>query len=540
MTVHQGRIFHFSESHPIYIVTTELSTSYDKQVTTDLPSSYDRQLTTRTAHQPEPQLTTRLLIKRAMSASYATITSTPKPLPTPKERYDALIATYAAKPLRLVTLEVLGMLDTPLCAEDSPALPLVEHCVVVTVDTEAWTANTDQMTEIGIVIAEYKDGKEIGAEIGDYAENVMKKMKHHHLRICENAHLKTTSPWMRGPEGNRFGQSRFVTFAEARRILDRILNQPIVSDNPDLAGLKRPVILVGHALDHDTEHMQSTGLNYDFTQHATIVAEIDTQKLVRELSAWTAPDFPGNKIGLDVLCEQVFNFAHEDPHTALNDAARTIFCAVNLALRNWMAGRRRNMAKTMQAVATEIEEYSQDNFASAWGSVAFCTRCGGRDHTNILQQCAAPVYCLACERFGDTETHVRSHTERFCVHVAEFIGWKRRVIDARRKINYLPAGPPEGSHPPSKWRGIWPMESPEDVLVPERAATPPPGDFVRKPSDFEPVRPVGEKGVKVATMQSNARERAEKEKRVRKHVVRSVGVKKDGWKADDAWNGTAW
>lgn len=477
-----------------------------------------------------------------MSASYATITSIPKPLPTPKERYDALIATYASKPLRFVTLEVLGLLDTALCAEDSPALPLVEHSVVITIDTEAWTANTDQMTELGIVIAEYKDGKSVGAEIGDYAEHVMKKMKYHHLRFVENAHLKTTSPWMRGAEGNRFGQSRFVTFAEARRILDGILKQPIVSDNPELAGLKRPVILVGHALDHDTEHMQATGLAYDFKQHATIVASIDTQKLVRELSAWTDPEFPGNKIGLDVLCEDVFNFAHEDPHTALNDAARTIFCAVNLALRNWMVGRRRGMEKSMQAVATDIEEYSQHNFTSGWGSEVCCTRCGARDHTNARHACAAPVYCLACERFDARadETHVRSHTERFCVHVAEFMGWTRRVIDARRKINYLPAGPPEGSHPPSEWRGIWPMESPEDVLVPERPATPPLGDFMRGPSDFEPVRPVGEKGVKVATLQSNARERAEKEKRVRKRVVKAVGVKKDAWKGDDAWNGTAW
>jgi hypothetical protein len=108
------------------------------------------------------------------------------------------------------------------------------------------------MTKIGIVVAEYKGGKELDGNFGDYAEHVLKKVKYHHLRIWENARIRSASQWTRGPEGNRFGWSRFVTFAEARKILDVIFNQSIMSDNPDLAGMKRLVIFIGHASEHDT------------------------------------------------------------------------------------------------------------------------------------------------------------------------------------------------------------------------------------------------------------------------------------------------
>lgn len=425
-------------------------------------------------------------------------------------------------------------------------MPLVEHCIIVAIDTEAWTSNTDEMTEIGIVIAKYEDGNELHAHVGDYAENVLKKMGYYHLRIWENAHLKTNAPWMRGPEGNRFGQTRFVKFAEARAVLDEILNQPIVSSNADLARMKRPVILVGHALEHDEENVEKSGLSYDFNRHGTVVKRIDTQRLVQELAAWVHPNCANNKVGLDTLCEEVFNFAHKDPHTALNDAARTMICAVNLALRNWRSSYK--VEKTMQEVAFEIEKHSRDNFKSNWGTVLCCTRCGGRDHNNDRGQCKASVYCLACERFDqityaprviDKAKHIRSHTEQFCVHVAEFNGWKRRVVDARRKLNHLPPGPPAGSHPPSSWRGIWPMSTPGDVLVPERPVTPV-NEWLSLPPDGLPAGSGQEPDVKVVTFQSNARERATKSRMARKGVMKPTTETKDAWDPEDTWNGNAW
>jgi hypothetical protein len=489
-----------------------------------------------------------------MSNTWASVVTCPKPPPTPADRWEALIETYDTKPLRLVALEVLGLLEVPLAGNGSIAVPLVEHCKVVGVDTEAWTANTDEMTEIGMVIAEYKDGKALNGEVGEYAEELLKRMKYHHLRIWENAHLKTNAEWMRGAEGNHFGQSRFVTFAETRAILDEVLDEPIVSDNPDLAGLKRPIILVGHALAHDKDNLQKNGLNYDFKKHGTVVKEIDTQRLTKEVHAWLDKQNPNNDIGLDTLCKDVFGFEHTDAHTALNDAARTVICMVNLALRSWFL--KDKTEKTMQEVVLEVEKHSQHIFSSTWGTQLCCTRCGSREHSNKEGQCEIEVHCRACERFDEPteevtkqeiEKYTHSHIEQCCPHIAEFNAWKRRVLDAHRKRNTLPPGPPPASHPLSSWRGRWPMTSASDVLVPQRPKTPP---FLR-PDYRLPVMTATSApipGVKIVATQSTGRARAEKAKRDREQKERensaAVGsvTKKSGRSsgADDAWNGTAW
>jgi hypothetical protein len=65
---------------------------------------------------------------------------------------------------------------------------------------------------------------------------------------------------MRGAEGNKYRKSQFVMFVEAREILDNILNQPIVSDDSILVGMKRSVVLVGHAPSHDKDNPQESAL----------------------------------------------------------------------------------------------------------------------------------------------------------------------------------------------------------------------------------------------------------------------------------------
>jgi hypothetical protein len=68
---------------------------------------------------------------------------------------------------------------------------------------------------------------------------------------------------MLGADGDKLGKSRFVTFAEAREILEQIFNQLIVSDDSNLAGLKRPVVLVGHASRQDKDSIhENLGANW--------------------------------------------------------------------------------------------------------------------------------------------------------------------------------------------------------------------------------------------------------------------------------------
>lgn len=534
------------------IVTTKPNLIHCRITTHTLPYIPTTFNCTQNKHIPARQIPTM---------NWASIARTPPPPPTPKQRWDALTTTYAAQPLRLVLLEVLGLLDTPL---SEIAAPLIEHCVLIVVDTEAWTANTDEMTEIGLVVAEHYAGKALNGKLGDFGEEVLKKMKYYHLRICENAHLKTSAAWMRGAAGNRFGSSRFVTFAEAREILDILLNQPIISSSPSLTGLKRPVILMGHAVSHDTENMGKSGLKYNFKKHGTVVAEIDTQTMVKEAGCWFDKKSPGNDIGLDRLCEEVFGFKHEDAHTALNDAARTVVCGVNLALRNFRWKKEKDGehgGRSMQDVALGLEAYTQATFSSPWGSVHCCTRCGSRAHSDTQDQCKAAVYCNACDRFDETtlavpntekQRHISSHIETFCLHVAEYNAWKRRVYNADRKHNELPPGPPPGSHPGSSWRGKWPMEEPSDVLLPEMSEL----ERITRPRVARDVavKPAPVVPVKVVVKQSDARERAvqvrKADGRPSLPLRRTTTSTTDGSRAssqsqgtvasDDAWNGTAW
>jgi hypothetical protein len=59
----------------------------------------------------------------------------------------------------------------------SPASMLVSDCLVVGIINEAWQWDSDEMIEIGIVVAEHKDGRSSNGHFGDYAENVLKNIK---------------------------------------------------------------------------------------------------------------------------------------------------------------------------------------------------------------------------------------------------------------------------------------------------------------------------------------------------------------------------
>lgn len=460
-----------------------------------------------------PEKQSQIQHKFNMPFSYAAVVAAAVPSPTPRDIWQALVERYSRQPLQATLVEALGLLTTSP-DHQHPAFPLLEHCIVVTIDTEAWTANTDEMTEVGIVVADFKSGKELNGNFGDYAENVLKKMEYHHLRIWEHAHLKSRTNTIKGTTGNRFGQSKFVTFVEGREILDSILNQPIKSQDPRLFGLKRPVVLVGHAVAHDESNLKKQGFQYDFSQHGTVVKHVDTQKLTKEVKAWFDPKNPANDIGLATLCQDVFAFEHTDAHTALNDASRTIICAVNLALKTWT--QKGKLHKTMQQVAWDLERHSQATFVSKWGSAECCTRCGGRDHSNDYDECTVPVTCEACERFENTSLKydssegsnmmAESHIEQFCLCVAHFVAWKRRVLDAHRKKRRFPPGPPADSHPPSNWTGIWPMNGPLDLLASVSHSSPRPSLSTQGSSSSSAIR---EQSVRVVSVQSQGRAHAE-------------------------------
>jgi hypothetical protein len=363
----------------------------------------------------------------------------------------------------MILMEALGCYNPRLIKTPLDAVPLVEHMLVICVDTESYTMNTDQMTELGLVYISRKTAKGIGHP-GPHGWKLQEALKSLHFRIVEHAHLKSNRVDSKGPLGNRFGNTTFTSFAELRLILHDLMNQEIETDDPSLKGCKRPVVLVGHALRHDTENTNKQGLEYNLDDNLTLVAKIDTQALARETKVWVPPvGMETNEIGLRVLIEKL-QFQHLDDHTACNDAARTMMCAVHMVLP---AALQRSDDPTMQAVADRVEAKSRASSGAPYGTQHCCIRCAARDHS--VETCQAEgVRCAACNRFAssaDREANITSHIETYCPHVAKLKAWLRRYLDALRKGRAptadVAAGPGPESHPWSTWPPIvrWPLQN---------------------------------------------------------------------------------
>lgn len=410
----------------------------------------------------------------------------PPPPPTPEKRLKVLADFYSNKTEKAILLEALGAKRDPMDGMPAIAIPLVEHMITICIDTESWTNNTDIMTELGMDTFSRRKGREINTTTGPgpHGVNIMKALDFHHFRIAENAHLLSNRQGSYGPLGNRFGKTRFVTFKELRVVLDHFFNQDIVSDDPELQGCKRPVILVGHALRHDLENVNKEGLEYNFTKYPTIVAKVDTQPLARQTKVWIPQDdMKTNEIGLRVLIEEKIGFLHLDDHTASNDAARTMMCGIWMCLPPAFTS---SQSQTMQQVANDVEKHSSLYSEAPYGSVHCCVKCGGRDHSAAV--CSAVVQCAACYRFDsgpNRDENVASHVETYCPHVAVFKAWARRYRDAWLKNRQsgrpfsteVLAGCGPDAHPYSTWRKSaaphWPLKHLNEVLEGMAMSTPP-------------------------------------------------------------------
>jgi hypothetical protein len=282
---------------------------------------------------------------------------------------------------------------------------LAAQVVLVCVDIEHYTLNSDEMTEIGVTILRAQNviSYAQAGNFGDHGDNFMKKLKFHFLRLREKAHLPTTNAHSRGPAGNRFGYERFVTFEQARAMLRQLLVQPITGVN-GLQGYNHPIVILGHAIAHDRDHLNTKDLGLDIDSLGTIIRYVDTQEMVRDIGSWWNDV---DDVGLRSLVPKL-GFAHSDAHTACNDAARTMMCAILMALPRIA---RKNCARPMQQVAFELEAFSRAHFVPLGGSARYCTRCSSTGHNTEFcnatgLQCAQ---CLSRSLYQEATTHVELH-----------------------------------------------------------------------------------------------------------------------------------
>lgn len=310
---------------------------------------------------------------------------------------------------------------------------LAAHTIIICLDTEHYTLNSDEMTEIGVAVLHTQDLLQISQaeNFGDHGENVLKQAKFHFFRIREKTHLPTTNVHSRGAEGNRFGYERFVTFQQARDFLRRLLVHTITNVN-DLQGYNCPVVVLGHSVTHDRDHLNGKDLAFDIDALGTVIRYIDTQEIVRNTGNWWNDV---GEIGLTSLVTKL-GFQHRDCHTACNDVGRTIICAVLLALPKKA---RTGCARTTQQVANDLETYSRTNFVAMGGTVLYCSRCGSTQHKAIACQ-ANSLRCNECVSRGLVQSST-SHITLHCPVVRDEVAAERLAWYAGQPREWMPKHP---------------------------------------------------------------------------------------------------
>ncbi|KAJ4377542.1 hypothetical protein N0V83_000367 [Neocucurbitaria cava] len=318
---------------------------------------------------------------------------------------------------------------------------LADHIIVVCLDCEHWSENTDETTEIGFGTFKTQDLRPFvqSGNFGDHAENLMKQIRFYLLRTIPHSHLPKTNPNSRGVEGNRFGQARFATFTEARSILGNVFIQPI-KNVASLRSQNHPIVVLGQDITHDRDNLKDKDVAFDVNGMGTVIRYIDTQVLAGEAGFW---NHRNEKVGLRSLVQRLW-FQHSDPHTAANDVGRTLISAFQLALINHPCKKLENVTKSMLQVADGIEAHSRATFQSLGGSAQYCWKCGSREH--MIANCRATgLRCEECwskGRFQEAGTHITLH----CM-------WRAQEKAQARRAHHEEQRRRAGAQPRRSYRG---------------------------------------------------------------------------------------
>jgi hypothetical protein len=314
--------------------------------------------------------------------------------------------------------------NIPAIAEE-----ISNHIIVICLDCEHWSTNTDETTEVGVAMFSRQDVLKVACtgDFGYHGERLMEQARFYLLRPIETSHLPNQNPDSRGVNGNRFGKGRFVTFEEARQILTDLFIQPI-KGIPGLKG-NHPIVVLGHDVGHDKNNLKLKAIAFDMDPIGTVVRYIDTQILTRDKGYWLMPR--NEQIGLRRLVEAL-GFEHSDSHTAANDVGRTLISAFQIALGGdkWKTDTR----KSMKQVADDLERYSVITFDESLGGVEkYCWKCGTVGH--MKADCVATdLHCDECEENGCEIKLGAEHVTAHCLCVANKKAVVRRQKDAAARV----------------------------------------------------------------------------------------------------------
>lgn len=206
-------------------------------------------------------------------------------------------------------------------------------------------------------------------------------------------------------------------------MLDSIFCWPIDPNRPELGSC--PVVVVGHALSNDFSTLSRTlGIRADIFK--TVVRTIDTQNLCVQTGIWRSR----NQAGLASLA-YMSGFQYRDPHTACNDAAMTLFCAIQMVLPAHLKpadeedGENPDTALGIHSLQDIIDDIEISSKSQAWsfGTDKFCIRCGRKGHLHFVskkQKCSFKVKCEHCaiSQKENRQKAATGHITKNCIFYA--------------------------------------------------------------------------------------------------------------------------
>jgi hypothetical protein len=168
--------------------------------------------------------------------------------------------------------------------DNAPNTPQLARSIVVNcVDTEHYEWDRSKLTEIGINTFTSGDLRQHVNNPGPNAQDLLQQIYYYHFRMLPNAHCINKNFCKGNPESNRFGNTRFATYAEGKKMLTECFYWDVTTGRRQDG--KCPAVLVGHDLRNDTDGLART---IGFEPHVadTVVAVLDTQQMAREVGIY--------------------------------------------------------------------------------------------------------------------------------------------------------------------------------------------------------------------------------------------------------------
>lgn len=179
----------------------------------------------------------------------------------------------------------------------------------------------DNVTEIGVTILPAKLAREYAEHLG--LEGMLQHTVTHHWRVLEHCHMRNKLPKLNpGAERNfLFAHTRFVKKAEITGELIKVFH------GRSKAGSKAPVILIGHAIWHDT-HKIKRRHGLDVEKIPNIIFQIKgMDELAMSLGIQESKNGSLSKI------LQSFGVDERWHHNAANDAIYTLLPTLRITRR---------------------------------------------------------------------------------------------------------------------------------------------------------------------------------------------------------------